>query len=189
MKNTTLHIKNMVCLRCIVAVREALKRIGVEVQHVELGYAEIGDSSHLDMHLIEETLKALGFELIHDKEKVLVEEIKVKIKEHLQYLDKTQATEPLSLFLSKSLGKNYGYLSNRFSKLESRTIEKYMVLLKIERVKELLDYGELTLSEIATKLGYSSVHYLSAQFKKVTGVSVTHYKKNLTPKRKFLDDL
>lgn len=179
----------MVCPRCIMVVREELQHIGSEILHIELGYAEISNSSPPDLKQIEEALKKFGFELIHDKEKALVEAIKVKITEYLDYLQNNKEAEPLSVYLTKSLGKNYVYLSNRFSKFESRTVEKYLVLHKIERVKELLDYEELTLGEIASKLGYSSVHYLSAQFKKVTGVSVSAYKKKKMPKRKFLDDL
>lgn len=188
MNRTTLHIKNMVCPRCIIVIREELQRIGAEVLNIELGYAEI-TTFHLDNHHVEEALEKFGFELIHDREKVLIEEVKIKIIEYLHYLENNKDAKPLSIYLSKSLGKNYGYLSKHFSKFESRTIEKYLVLQKIERVKELLDYDELTLSQIAIRLGYSSVHYLSSQFKRITGVSVSHFRKNRLPKRKFLDHI
>jgi YesN/AraC family two-component response regulator len=170
-------------------VREELQRLGAEVLHIELGYAEIKGSSPLSIDQIEVALRKFGFTLIRDKDSVLVEEIKVKIIEYLNYLQNNKEAEPLSVYLSRSLGRNYGYISSHFSKLESRTIEKYLILQKIERVKELLDYDELTLGEIASQLGYSSVHYLSAQFKKVTGVSVSSFRKNKVPKRKYLDNL
>ena len=116
----------MVCPRCIMVVREELQRLGAEVQHIELGYAEIKiSSSHLQQ--IEPTLKDFGFELIHNKDKVLVEEIKVKIRDYLDNAQNPENSAPLSVFLSKSLGKNYGYLSHHFSKLELRTIEKYVI--------------------------------------------------------------
>ena len=186
-KKTILRIKHMVCPRCIVAVRDELQRIGVEVLHVELGYAEVNLPTRPDMQQIEEALKKFGFELMHDKEKVLVEEIKIQVIKYLYSLESRKDVDALSGFLSHQLGRNYTYLSKLFSRMEGRTIQHFLVLQKTERVKELLDYDELTLSQIAAKLGYSSVHYLSSQFKKITGVSVSSYKEKKQLKRRPLD--
>lgn len=186
-KTTILRIKHMVCPRCIMVVRDELQRIGVEVVHVELGYAEVNLPILLDVQQIEEALKKFGFELLHDKEKVLVEEIKIQVIKYLYSLESRKDVDALSGFLSHHLGKNYTYLSKLFSRIEGRTIQQYLVLQKIERVKELVDYDELTLSQIAAKLGYSSVHYLSSQFKKATGISVASFKERKQLKRKPLD--
>lgn len=177
----------MVCPRCIMVVRDELQRMGLEVLHVELGYAEVRFPTLPDIQQIEEVLKKFGFELIHDKEKVLVEEIKIQVSKYLSSLESRKDVGALSGFLSHHLGKNYTYLSKLFSRIEGRTIQQLLVLQKTERVKELLDYDELTLSQIASKLGYSSVHYLSSQFKKITGVSVSSYKEKKQLKRKPLD--
>ena len=188
-KKTTLRIKHMVCPRCIMVVRDELQRLGLEVLNVELGYAEANFPVLLDTQKIEEALKKFGFELLHDKEEVLVEEIKILVIEYLYYLENTKKPVALSAFLSGRLGKNYTYLSKLFSKVEGRTIQTYLMLQKTERVKELLDYNELNLSQIASKLGYSSVHYLSSQFKSITGQAVSSYKKREKVKRKPLNDL
>jgi AraC family transcriptional regulator len=185
-----LHIKNMVCPRCIMVVRDRLIQIGLKVDHVELGYAKVVAPSHneLDLQRVNEVLEEVGFELMFDQEAVLVERIKVLVINYLYELEKKNV-EALSSYLSRNLGKNYTYLSKLFSKVEGRTLQKYLVLQKTERVKELLDYGELTLSQIASKLGYSSVHYLSSQFKSVTGQAVSTYKEKGNIKRRPLNDL
>lgn len=189
MKTTILRIKHMVCPRCIMVVRDALERLGLEVLNVELGYAEVNLTGISEMQKIEEALNKFGFELLHDKEEVLVERIKVMVIEYLHYLENNKEPDPLSTFVSSRLGKNYTYLSKLFSRIEGRTIQQLLVLQKTERVKELLEYAELSLSEIATKLGYSSVHYLSSQFKRVTGISVSTYKEDKHLKRRSLDGL
>lgn len=189
-EKTVLHIKNMVCPRCILVVRDRLTQIGLKVDHVELGYAEVGASKLSDLYIqqIKEVLEEVGFELMYDQEAILVEKMKVLVIEYLHELEKKNV-EALSSFLSRNLGKNYTYLSKLFSKVEGRTIQKYLILQKTERVKELLEYDELTLSQIASKLGYSRVHYLSSQFKNVTGEAVSSYKKREEVKRKPLNDL
>lgn len=179
----------MVCPRCIMVVRDELQRIGAEVLHVELGYAEVVFPVLPDMEQIEEAMNKFGFELLHDKEEVLIEETKIQVINYLHYLENNKKPNSLSVFLSGSLGKNYTYLSKLFSRIEGRTIQQFLVLQKTERVKELVDYDELSLSEIATKLGYSSVHYLSTQFKRITGISVSSYKEKKQLKRKPLDDV
>ena len=189
-QKTVLHIKNMVCPRCIMVVRDRLIQMGLKVGHVELGYAEVDKEklSGIDTKQVKEILEEVGFELMYDQETILVENMKVLVIEYLHELEKKKV-EALSSYLSRSLGKNYTYLSKLFSKVEDRTIQKYLMLQKTERVKELLDYGELTLSQIASKLGYSSVHYLSSQFKNVTGEAVSTYKEKRGVKRRPLNDL
>ena len=185
---TVLQIKNMVCPRCIMVVRDKLQQIGLKVLHVELGYAEVDNISESDMSKIGKILDEFGFELMHNKERMLVEQIKILVIEYVHQLERKNK-EALSVFLSRKLGSNYACLSRLFAKIEGRTIQRFLVLQKIERVKELLDYNELRLNQIAVRLQYSSVHYLSSQFKMVTGVSVSSYKEEKKLKRKPLDGL
>lgn len=182
----TLHIKNMVCPRCIMVVNYVLNRAGLEVLQVELGYAQVVKSATLDIPMISKELKDLGFEFIMEKDDITVEKIRIAVLEYIHQLEKG-SNETLSIFLSRCLCVNYTSLSRLFSRAKHMTIQKYLVLQKIERVKELLDYGDQNLSQIAERLGYSSVHYLSSQFKNVTGQSVSDYKELKTPKRNFLD--
>lgn len=186
--NTRLHIRNMVCPRCILVVDYVLKRAGLEVLHVELGYAEIVNAAWLDVNSVSKELEDLGFEIILEKDEITVEKIRIAVLDYIHQLEKG-SNETLSIFLSKCLGINYTSLSRLFSKSKHITIQKYLVLQKIERVKELLDYGDQNLSQIAVKLGYCSVHYLSSQFKNVTGQSVSDYKELKSPKRIFLDQV
>lgn len=187
MKELNLHIKNMVCPRCIKVVSDELKALGAEILHLELGYASIKfPDTKIQINRISVALEKHGFELLENESDVLIESIRINLINYLSYIENNKNTEPLSLFLSRRIGKNYSFLSKHFSKSNHKTIEKYFIDLKIERVKELLDYKEYTLSQIAGRLNYSNVHYLSAQFKKVTGKSVTDYKKGSSG-RKFLD--
>lgn len=180
MEEFNLHIKNMVCPRCIKVVSDELKALGAEILHVELGYVNITfPVGKMDTHRISAVLEKQGFELLEDEEKVLLEKIRVNLIAFLEHIENSKETERLSVFISRKIGKNYSLLSKHFSKCNHQTIEKHFIRLKIERVKELLDYDELTLSQIASKLKYNSVHYLSSQFKKITGESVTSYKKSL----------
>lgn len=143
----------MVCPRCILFVRYRLTQIGLKVDHVELGYAEVGTSKLSDLYIqqIKEVLEEVGFELMYGQEAILVEKMKVLVIEYFHELEKKNV-EALSSFLSRNLGENYTYLSKLFPKVEGRTIQKYLILQKAERVKELLEYDELTLSQIAPRL-------------------------------------
>jgi YesN/AraC family two-component response regulator len=136
----------------------------------------------VDLNLIGKRLRCHGFELLEDPEHQLAEKIKTGILDYLHRQEAAavdgQEIPTLSRFLTHAIGRSYSYLSKLFSKHEGKTLERHYIHLRIERVKELLDYGELNVSEVATKLGYSSVHYLSAQFKKVTGMSITTYRKD-----------
>lgn len=191
MKQTELHIKNMVCPRCETVINMELEQLGVHVLALRPGYAHVAIPESVNRSLIAQRLRHHGFELLEDPEKRTIEQIKTTTLEYLQTQEQAASTgkaiPTLSNFLTQSLGKNYSYLSKLFSQHEDKTLEKYYIYLRIERVKELLDYGELNVSEIARQLGYSSVHYLSAQFKKVTGQSVSAYRKNLdTVRRDYL---
>ncbi|HLR77108.1 MAG TPA: AraC family transcriptional regulator [Balneolaceae bacterium] len=177
MKKNTLHIKNMVCPRCIAAVRQALEKLGLTVLEVELGKAVVEGNEIISAQKINKELKKQGFELLQGKDRELVEQIKTSLIVYVQGLENREKPRKMSDYLSERLHQNYSLLSSVFSKNETITIERYLIHLKIERVKELLSYEELTLSEIAWKLKYSSVSHLSNQFKQITGMTVTDYKK------------
>lgn len=179
MKSINLHIKNMVCPRCIFVIENELKALGANILSIELGHASIAVPTSLALNTIEERLIPFGFELLENKDDVVVEELKIAISDYAHEQEESHSEVTLSEYLARGLGKNYNYLSKLFSRHESQTIERKFIEVRIERVKQLLDYEELTLSEIAIKLGYSSVHYLSNQFKKVTGCSVSQYKQHV----------
>lgn len=184
----TLRIKNMVCPRCIMAVEKTMEDLGYDVNDVELGLVEFHDPiTHDDRNRIESKLVALGFEILDDKKSQTVERIKNQIIE-LVSKDMNDLTITLSEYLSSKLQTEYHTLSSLFSNQESQTIEQYYILQKIEKVKELLVYDELTLSEIAYKMNYSSVGHLSNQFKKVTGLAPTHFKEIKVFKEEILND-
>jgi len=184
-----LYIKNMVCDRCIKVVREELNKIDIRLKHIELG--EVDTESELDEAKISEVkhiLETNGFELLDDKRATLVENIRTLIIEEVQYL---KGHKPASLnfsdYLSQKTGYEYSYLSNLFSSETGQTIEQYIIAQKVEKVKEWLSYNELSLSEMAWRLSYSSAAHLSNQFKKVTGLTPGEFKKTNTLPRKTLD--
>ncbi|MGX5817588.1 AraC family transcriptional regulator [Chitinophaga lutea] len=177
MEANELHIKNMVCPRCVKAVRSTLEGMGLEVDDVSLGKAVLNQPPAGDqLRDIAAALQAEGFELLDDRKHQLVEKVKNIIVETVHYGDLEALRENFSSLLSTRLQKDYHLLSKSFSEVENTTIEQYIIQQKIERVKELLEYGELTLSEIAFKMGYSSVAHLSGQFKKVTGLTPSGFK-------------
>lgn len=184
-----LYIKNMVCPRCITAVRNELEQMNLTIATIELGEAEIANElSTEEQHHLEQSLKKLGFELIGDRKSKMIEQIKTEIIYLVHHSDEVMKTN-LSSWLSEKLNYDYTYLSNLFSEIEATTIEKYYIAQRIEKVKELLVYDELSLTEIADSLGYSSAAYLSSQFKKVTGLTPTFYKSIKETKRRNIDDL
>jgi AraC-like DNA-binding protein len=184
-----LFIKNMVCNRCIMVVRSKLEQLGYPPLSVQLGEVQIKkDLNDQEKQTLITALQELGFDLIDDKRGRLIERIKNLIVE-LVHENSNDIKTNLSDYLSKHLNHDYRYLSNLFSEVEGTTIEKYYIAQKTERVKELLVYDELTLSEIAYRLNYSSVAYLSNQFKKVTGLTPKHFKNIKTAKRKPLDEI
>lgn len=183
----TLFIKNMVCNRCIMVVQNELEKLGLKVKAIKLGEVILDNApTDVDKKKIEANLVVLGFELIDDRRSRIIERIKTVIIE-LVHRQNGEMKSNLSDILSSELHHDYNYLSNLFSEIEGTTIEKYFIAQKIERVKELLVYDELTLSEIAYTLNYSSVAYLSNQFKKVTGLTPSYFKQIKVDKRKPLD--
>ena len=175
---TVLHIKNMVSNSCIVLVRQELERTGfIEVLHIELGLAEIQfDSQVFSLEVVNNILKRNGFELLSDTNKKLVEQIKTSVIQFVFYGNNTNSLMRNSDYLSEKLQHPYLHLSKVFSETTGITLEKYIILIKAEKIKELISYDEHTLSEIAYFMGYSSVQYLSNQFKQVTGYTVSEYK-------------
>ena len=179
----------MVCDRCKMAVKTELKKLGLHFIVVELGEAEImEDISAEQQYILNIGLKKNGLELIDDKKSILVEKIKTIIIELVHYTEK-QNTVNLSDFLSQKLNHNYTYLANLFSEVKGTTIEQFHLSHKIEMVKELLVYDELNLTEISDKMHYSSVAHLSNQFKKMTGLTPSHFKKLKSKRRDPLGNL
>ncbi len=177
----------MVCNRCIMIVEDIMNKINIDFKEVLLGEVILkGRLSEENKQRVKESLEALGFELIEDKNSRVIEKIKSIIIDLIQNKNSELHTN-LSDLLSKELNQDYSSLSNLFSEVEGTTIEKYFIAQRIEKVKELLVYDELTLTEIAYMLNYSSVAYLSNQFKKVTGLTPGHFKKIKESKRKPLD--
>ena len=183
----TLYIKNMVCNRCIMVVDTDFRKLGLHPVNVQLGEVEIEETlDDASKSGLRSTLLGLGFDLIDDKKSRIIEKIKNLIIDLVHHQESDQEKK-LSAMLTEALNYDYNYLSNLFSAVEGITIEKYFIAQKIERVKELLVYDELTLSEIAYRLNYSSVAYLSNQFKKITGLTPSHFKRIGIEKRKALD--
>ncbi len=186
-KTTILRIKNMVCQRCIWAVEELCKKVGLEVQNIELGkifLAKQPSANQLDK--LTQALKEKGFALLHNREEQIVSDTKSLLID-LIYHNSKPNTVKNSIYLSQKMDLSYQYLSKIFAKHEGKTIGQYIILQKIERVKELVSYNELTLSEIADQMGYSSVQHLSNQFKAIVGISVSEFKKGHGKKRQLLD--
>ena len=185
----TLFIKNMVCNRCILVIQNELDKLGVTVKNIKLGEVTLEkELTSEEREHLNKTLLSLGFEIIDDKKSRIIEKIKNLIINLVHHQD-SETKINLSELLSNELHHDYNYLSNLFSEVEGTTIEKYFIAQKIEKVKELLVYDELSLSEIAFRLHYSSVAYLSNQFKKVTGLTPSHFKKIRKDKRTPLDEV
>ncbi len=180
----------MVCPRCVDAVSSILNEMNLDAESVELGEIVLTRKVKSDqLKELENRLEMKGFELVLDRESEITVQIKTTLIHYLNHLEKEKNPKKISVFLSSQLNYNYSYLSNLFSVHEKITIESFFIRLKVERVKELLSYKKWTLSEIAWKLKYSSVQYLSNQFKKITGQTVTEYLNNPQSKRIPLDQL
>jgi AraC-like DNA-binding protein len=166
----------MVSLRCKIIVKEELKKLGLKYIVLDLGVADVLEDISAEQR---ETLKAnllkSGLELLDDKKSILIERIKNVITEMIHHSDEIPKVN-YSEYISQKLNNDYTYLSNVFSEVKGITIQQFIIIHKIERVKELLLYNELNLTEIAYKLHYSSVSHLSKQFKKITGLSPSFYK-------------
>ncbi len=184
----TLLIKNMVCPRCIEAVSEIFAGEKLDAK-VELGKVSLQKSiSEIEKKKLAQALRNRGFELLEPGKSALISQIKTLIID-LVHHQGSRVQENLSTHLSEKLHQEYSGLSKLFSQVEGITIERYYTLQKIEKVKEYLFYDELSLSEIAFRMGYSSVAYLSAQFKKETGMTPSEFKKNGKTKRRSLDGI
>jgi len=179
----------MVCIRCKMVVKDELTKLGLDYTNVELGEADImEDISPLQLQQFKKALLKSGLELIDDKKSHLIQMIKNVIIELAHYSEEALPIN-FSDYLSQKLQYDYTYLANLFSEVQGTTIEHFMIAHKIERVKELLVYDEMNLTEIAYKLHYSSVSHLSAQFKKVTGLTPTHFKQIKDKRRSMLEDV
>lgn len=179
----------MVSARCKIVAKAELKKLKLHYVMVDLGEVEIMENLSDEMHAsLKAGLLQSGLELMDDKRSVLIEKIKNIVVEVVHYME-----EPLRInfsdYLSKKLSHDYTYLSNLFSEVQGATIEHFLIAHKIERVKELLVYNELTLTEIAYKMNYSSVAHLSNQFKKVTGLTPSHFKKMKNKRRNALENI
>ncbi|MBN1989328.1 MAG: AraC family transcriptional regulator [Bacteroidales bacterium] len=172
-----LYIKYMVSLRCKLMVKEELKKLGLCYVSVDLGVVEIMDGiSDEQKEQLKRNLQRLGLELMDDKKSILIERIKNVIIEMIHYSDELPKVN-YSVYISEKLGYDYTYLSNIFSEVKGITLQHYIILHRVEKVKELLLYDDLNLTEISYRLQYSSVAHLSTQFKKITGLSPSFYKK------------
>ncbi len=186
-KQKKLLIKNMVCRRCVMTVESIMKKLDVNYENVALGEVDLeNDIDEKKRAEIDTELKKVGFELIETRNNKIIEDIKKLVLEYIKDADEMNKLK-LSSFITKQLHYDYSYLSDLFSSIEGITIEHYLILQRIEKVKELMVYGQMNLTEIAYETGFSSVHHLSAQFKKITGLPPSHFKKIAAEKRKSLD--
>lgn len=171
-----IYIRHMVSQRCKMAVMQELKKIGLDYITVDLGVVTLPEHITKEQKAqLKQALHSIGLELIEDKKDIVVEQIKTAVIESIHYSE-TQLKVPFSAYLSNKLNRNYTYLSNMFTESEGITIAHFIITHKIERVKELIQYNELTFSEIAFKMHYSSIGHLSNQFKKMTGTTLSFYK-------------
>jgi AraC-like DNA-binding protein len=173
-----INIKYMVSLRCKLVVRDTLDRMGLLYKYVDLGEVDLVEESITSAQYEElrKTLQRSGLELMDEVKSTLVEKIKNVVVEMIHYADELPKIKT-SLYISKKLNQNYTYLSNLFKEVTGTTIQHFIVIHKIEKVKELILYDELNLNEISDKLNYSSVAHLSNQFKQITGLSPSFFKK------------
>lgn len=185
-----LVIKNMVCHRCKLAVENELKKLNMHPLKIELGEVLLEENNLTkgQYKQLSKNLETLGFELLDDKRKKMIEKIKTLIIQTIHYNDE-QPGKNYSVLIAENLYHDYSYLSKLFSETEGITIEQFIISQKIEKVKELLAYDEKSLSEIAFETGYSSVAHLSSQFKKITGLTPTAFKQSGIHHRKTLDDV
>lgn len=183
----TLSIRNMVCRHCIEAVRRILDSMQLPVAELSLGRAEIArDLTADELSTLAEKLRDDGFELLTNPEEMIVEQVRHAVIHHVR--DEEECRLNLSACIERQIGQPYDAVSRIFSRREGRTIEAYTAAQRIERVKELLDYGELTLAEIAWRTGFSSTAHLSRRFKELTGMTPTAYRATRTPLRRPLPE-
>ncbi|MFK5855863.1 MAG: AraC family transcriptional regulator [Bacteroidota bacterium] len=178
MSDTIINIKNMVCPRCVTAVMQTLEKLNIPYVKVKIGQADLSvESSQIDFLSLDKELKIIGFEIIQDKNLILVERVKSLIEDYINNFVGKDLKINFSKYLISDIGIDYSHISKIFSETENITIEKYIIIKKVEKVKELIGYDELNFSEIAFKVNYSSVAHLSKQFKQNTGLTLSQYKK------------
>ena len=178
----------MVCGRCIKVVKEEFERLGHVPIHIELGLVEVAeDISPVVRKTLSEALRTNGFEVLQDRRGWIIEQVKHAVIDLVQNPQKVKKN--YSIYLSEKIGLEYHYISALFSSTENITIEQFIILQKIERAKELILYGELSLNAIAKTMGYSSASHLSNQFRKVTGLSPSYFKELRSEKRKMIDSV
>ena len=179
----------MVCQRCVMTVESMLNKLNMPFKKVSLGEVELESMlTNDELKKIEMDLNKAGFELIETRVNKVIEDVKQAVMEYLN-LGMDNENLKLSSFITKKIPYDYSYLSDLFSSVEGKTVEQFFILQRIEKVKELLVYDQLSLTEISYQTGFSSVHHLSSQFKKVTGLTPSHFKKIGAEKRKSLDSL
>jgi len=187
-KNIEIAVKNMVCNRCIKVVREELTKKNIDYTHVDLGTIYFNHLiSEKEKEILKRTLEKEGFTLVEDQEAKVINQIKSLIIENIHHGKEKSADQNFSSFLTSNIGIEYSQMSKLFSEIEGKTIEHYTIQQRIERAKELLIYNELTLSQISYELNYSSPQHLSRQFKQITGLTPTDFKK--TGRRIKLDTI
>ena len=186
----TLIIRNMVSNCCVILLRERLDAAGIIVNQVQLGQVKVSyQPGHHDHGTVSAVIKEIGLEVIESREMIMVEQIKQAVIELIHHLNNVDSVVRKSDYLVEKLGYSYQHLSKTFSAYETVTLERYIILQKIERIKQLIDNGEFTLSEIAFMMDYSSVQYLSNQFHKTTGMTVSEYKVSDHSSKKPIDKL
>lgn len=184
-----LYVKNMACLSCKVFVKDALLEMDIHSVKVELGEIETKEEvSDEEKQQLNKLIKKVGLELLESKHGILIEKIRKIIVDYVYHSEEKEIIN-FSDLLSQKLNYSYSYLANFFSEVQATTIEQYVIAMKIERIKELIIFGEDTLTEIADKMHYSSVAHLSAQFKKVTGLTPSHFRELKKKRRIAIQDL
>lgn len=191
MAENILLVKNMVCRRCMLAVENILEKTSIKFQKVDVGEIHLAEAiSDEQQNLLSSEFATIGLELIDNKNNGIIEKIKqLVIKKARNEVEENEKKMKLSVYLSQNLYYEYTYLSGLFSSIEGYTIENYFIQQRIEKVKELLVYNEMTLSTISFEMEYSSTAHLSSQFKQVTGLTPSHFKKVGSEKRKLLDHI
>ena len=185
-----LNIKNMVCLRCIEAVARIMEEQSLNVTSIKLGEVVVQeDLEESKLDKLSNSLLRGGFEFLSDRKSKIVNQLKSEIIKMIHFNDDLGTTVNISSRLSTNIGVDYSYLSKLFSDVEGITIERYVILQKVEKIKELLVYNELSISEIAYKMNYSSSQHLSRQFKSTTGLTPSEFKSSAGQRRKFLDKI
>lgn len=185
-----LYIKNMVCSSCKLLLKEKFEELGLIVKDISLGKVKVVQPEKAVSHeIINDMLIRYGFELVHNREDRIVGELKIAVIELIHHLNNVDSIVRKSDYIVEKLGLSYQYLSKVFSEHEHQTLEKYVILQKVERIKNLIDSDEFTLSEISYMMDYSSVQYLSNQFKSITGMTVSQYKESDRSSKRAIDQI